>query len=48
MARKAKTDTECQTFLEMANAWVQAAAIRDGSPPIEPLQSGSAQSDKLI
>lgn len=32
--RKAKTDTERQTFLDMANDWVQAAARQDGRPPI--------------
>ncbi len=36
-AREAKTDIERQQLLEMANAWVQAAALEDGkSPAYEP------------
>ncbi len=33
-AREAKSDKDRETFLELASAWLQAAAIGDGNPPI--------------
>jgi hypothetical protein len=32
-AREAKTEIERQQLLELANAWVQAAALQDGALP---------------
>ncbi len=33
-ARKAKTDSEREQFLQLANAWVQVASLTDGKLPI--------------
>jgi hypothetical protein len=35
-AREAKTDDERQQYLDLANAWVLAASLQDGKPPIMP------------
>ncbi len=41
-ARIAKTEHERQQFLEMANAWVQAASLQDGEIPIAKPPIGKA------
>jgi hypothetical protein len=35
-AEKAKDDAQRKAFLEMANSWVQAAAMLDAIPPTPP------------
>jgi hypothetical protein len=35
LAREAKTDIERQQLIEMANAWVQAAAAEDAKEPAD-------------
>jgi hypothetical protein len=41
-ARETEDEPQRQLFLEMASAWVQAASLQDGKPPIAPNANPSA------